>query len=189
MQSKTMMSHLPLAIVLTAGVLACASASGSGASSRPDRVETVTIESQNSSQSIALRPDLSGFRASLELAADKVWGALATAYSALPIPITALDSAHRAISGSAVAYRSFLRRPLSQFVDCGTTIVGPSADSYNVRINIQSVVDSLTPATSSLLTRVEATGSSSGGTIRCTSSGALEDLITNQVKELLGYQR
>lgn len=149
-------------------------------------MDVITIQSQAGSEDVHLRPDLSASRASLEFAAGRVWGALPTAYKVLPIPIDALDSARRSISGSALIYRQFLRRPVSDFVDCGSTIVGPSADTYNVRVRIQSRVDSLTSSTSSLSTRVEAMGSSHGGTtVRCTSSGALERLVSDQVKELL----
>ena len=174
-----------LALMITAGALGCASQSR-GSSSRPDPVEIMTIESQAGSEDLHLRPDLSWSSASLEIGASRVWEALPTAYNVLPIPIDAVDSAHRFISGSALAYRQFLRRPVSHFVDCGSTIVGPSANTYNVRLRIQSRVDSLTSTTSSIRTRLEATGSSHGGTnVRCVSSGVLERLVSDQVKELL----
>ncbi len=175
-------------LLVTAGGLGCASPSG-GAPSRGDRVENVSIESQTSTQSITLRPDVYVASASMEFPANKVWEALPTAYNALPIPIEAVDSAHRFILGSGQAYRQFLRSPVSRFVDCGSTIVGPSADSYNVRLRIQTHVDSVTASTSDLRTQVEATGSSSGGAVRCTSNGVLERMISDQVKELLGARK
>lgn len=173
-----------VAVALSAGAVACATPSGGGSAGQ-DRVETVSITSESGSREFKLRPDVSGSRTTLEFGASQVWAVVPTAYKVLPIPVDAVDSARRFISGSAVAQRQFLRRPVSMFVDCGSTIVGPSADSYNVRLRIQSQVDSLTASTSSLRTWVEATGASSGGTVRCASSGELERLVGEQVRELL----
>jgi hypothetical protein len=189
MRLKTI-RHLPLAIVLTAGALACASAPAGGPSAREDRTQTITLEStQSGSGMVILRPDLSGVRESVELAPNKVWGSLPAAYNALPIPITGLDTANRSVSGSAVANRLFLRRAVSQFVDCGSSITGASADSYPVRFAVQTRVDSLAPSRAMITTRLDATASTSGGSKRCSSSGALENLIAKQVKELLGAER
>jgi hypothetical protein len=185
MQSNRIIWQGPLAVALSSALFACASSSG-GPASRSDRVETVTIESQTASANIALRPDLSGSRAVLEFPSRKVWNALTAAYTALPIPINAVDSVNRLVSGSARIYRQFLGRPLSRFIDCGTTIVGPSADSYNVLLSVKTQVDSVSPSTSILRTWVEATGSSAGGGVRCASSGALEHMIEEQVSEFLG---
>jgi hypothetical protein len=66
--------------------------------------------------------------------------------------------------------------------------MGPSADSYNVRLRVQTQVDSVSVSSSALRTWVEATGSSSGGAVRCSSTGRLELMISNQVKALLGVQ-
>jgi hypothetical protein len=180
-----MICQRPLALMIATGALACATPSG-GPSSRPDPVQIVTIESHGGSEDVHLRPDVSWSRVPLEFGAGRVWDALPTAYSALLIPIDGVDSANRLISGSALASRRFLRRPVSDFVDCGSTIAGPSADSYQVRFRVMSQVDSLGSTTSSLRTRVEATGSSPGRTsMRCTSSGVLERLVGDQVKEVL----
>src|SRR6266516_1326598 len=168
------------ALALGVSALACAGTSGGG-SARPDRVENVSIESQTASANITLRPDVYASRASLEATAGRAWEALPTAYNVLSIPLERLDSGHRYVLGSVTAYRRFLGRPLSQFVDCGSTIVGPRADTYNVHLRIESEVDSATASTSNLGTTVDASASSGGGSkIRCTSTGALEKLIAEQ---------
>ena len=184
MQSKATSWQRHVGLVLTFGGLACASPSG-GASSRGDRVESVSVESQNSTQSITLRPDVSASRSSIDFPARKVWSALPTAYNALPIPLEAIDSAHRFVVGSALAYRTFLRSPVSQFVDCGSTLTGPSADAYTVRLRVQTQVDSVSASNTGLRTWVEATASTSGGAVRCSSTGRLEHMISDQIKSLL----
>ena len=67
--------------------------------------------------------------------------------------------------------------------------MGPSADTYHVQIQIESSVDSLTASTSRLHTRVDAHGTGSGTTVRCSTSGSLERLIADQVKELVAEPR
>ena len=177
-------------LVLALGLLAlaCASQSG-GLSGRPEKVENVTIESPTATSNVTLRPDIWAYHSALEFPASR-WTVLPTAYNALNIPIERVDSAHRYVSGSARAYRRFQNRPLSQFVDCGSTIVGQSADSYNVFLRIESEVDSATASTSNLLATVTAFGTGTGGSsVRCASTGELEKLVAAQVKELLGNRR
>jgi hypothetical protein len=107
----------------------------------------------------------------------------------LPIPVVAFDSTRRTIQGSAKAYRQFLRSSVSRFVDCGSTIVGPSADSYRVQIDVESQVKALSDSTSSLHTRVDANAAGGSGTIHCSTTGSLERLVNDQVKALLGEDR
>ena len=184
MQSKTTSWQRSVVLGLTVGGLACANPSG-GTGSHNDRVESVSVESQTSTQNLILRPDVSAARSSIDFPAKKVWSALPTAYSALPIPLESIDSTRHFVVGSALAYRTFLHSPVSQFVDCGSTITGPSADSYTVRLRVQTQVDSVSESNTNLRTWVEATGSSSGGAVRCGSTGRLEHMISDQVKALL----
>ena len=178
-----------LVLALGLSALACASQSG-GLSGRPEKVENVTIESPTATSNVRIRPDIWAYHSSLEFPATRGWAVLPTAYNALNIPIERVDSAHRYVSGSVRAYRRFQNRPLSQFVDCGSTIVGQSADSYNVFLRIESEVDSATASTSNLLATVAAFGTGTGGSnVRCASTGELEKLLVAQVKELLGNRR
>jgi hypothetical protein len=170
-------------------LLAGACAPPAGAPPTPARQpETISIESPTSSASVILRRDPSESSVSFALPASRVWAAVPSAYNALPIPIQAIDSLRRYIQGAAPAYRQFLRTPVSRFVDCGTTLVGPSADTYHLQIAIETRVDSLGPSTSSLSTHITATGSGSGGTARCATTGSLEKLVETQVEELLGLR-
>lgn len=168
---------------MLAVALGCA-ATGSPTRGRP---ETVTIEVPAAATSrVVLRDDPSGSTMVLAVPAARAWTAVPAAYNVLPIPVVAFDSTRRTIQGSASAYRSFLRSSVSRFVDCGTTIVGPSADSYRVQISVESQVEALSDSTSSLQTRVDASAAGGSGTIHCSTTGSLERLVNNQVAELLG---
>jgi hypothetical protein len=80
-------------------------------------------------------------------------------------------------------------RRMSRFLDCGSTMTGAVADSYQVAISVRSTVDAVAETTASLTTEVEGTAQSretrSGG-LHCTSTGALERLIAERVEALLG---
>jgi hypothetical protein len=151
--------------------------------------QTVTIEVPDAATSrVVLRDDPSGSTLELAVPAARAWTAVPAAYNVLPIPVVAFDSTRRTIQGSASAYRRFLRSSVSRFVDCGSTIVGPSADSYRVQLSVESQVEALSDTTSSLHTRVDASAAGGSGTIHCSTTGSLERLVNSQVAELLGQQ-
>ena len=134
---------------------------------------------------LVLRDDPQSATLVLAVSAANAWSVLAPAYNALPIPIVAFDSATRSIRGAVSAYRQFLRNPVSRFVDCGTTLVGPNADTHRVDLRIQTQVVAESDTSSSVNTRVEASGTGSTGGVNCSTTGALEHLINEQVKTLL----
>jgi hypothetical protein len=164
----------------------CASTTNPSANTRP-RAETVTIDVPNAPSSrVVIRDDPASTTAALTVSPAQAWAAVPSAFAALGIPIVTLDSTHRFVRGAASAYHQFQRSPLSRFFDCGTTLVGPTADTYHLQLVIESQVDSVSDAASVVHTRVGATGSGSGGSVRCSTTGSLERLINDQVKALLG---
>ena len=152
-------------------------------------METVSVESQTATANITLHPERSESRKTLDFSPTRVWATLPAAYQALPLPIDGLDNTRRSISGTANPYRQFLGSPVSRFVDCGSTIVGPSADSYTVHLRVRSEVDSVGAASSGVTTSVDATGNSSGSIVRCTSTGLIERMVNDQVEALLAGQK
>ena len=93
------------------------------------------------------------------------------------------DLANRTLGGAVSAHRVFAGRPLSRFVNCGITVIGANADSYDVRLRLRTRVDSVSPSQTRMRTLLEATAASNGGaTVHCSSSGALEESIATRVK-------
>jgi hypothetical protein len=167
----------------------CASTSNPGANTRP-RAETVTIDVPNAPSSrVVIRDDPASTTASLTVSPAQAWAAVPSAFAALGIPVVMLDSTHRFVRGAASAYHQFQRSPVSRFLDCGSTLVGPTADTYHIQLIIESQVDSVSDAAAVVRTRVGATGSGSGGTVRCSTTGSLERLVNDQVKALLGMSQ
>ena len=179
-----LVGKLPIVALLFAS-FACASSTP-----RPNtkpRAETVTIDVPNAPSSrLTIRDDPSGSTAALSVSPAQAWTALPAAFSALGIPLAIADSTQRFVRGASSAYRQFQRKPVSRFVDCGTSLVGPNADAFHVQLVIESQIDSVSTASSTVRTHVDATGSGSGTTVRCSTTGSLERLINDQVKALLG---
>ncbi|HJQ52439.1 MAG TPA: hypothetical protein VJ825_01235 [Gemmatimonadaceae bacterium] len=154
------------------------------------RAETVTIDVPNAPSSrLTIRDDPSGSTAALTVSAAQAWTALPAAFNALGIPIAAMDSAGRFVRGATTAYHQFQRSQVSRFVDCGSSLVGPNADAYHVQLVIESQIDSVSASSSTVRTHVDATGSGSGATVRCSTTGSLERLINDQIKALLGISQ
>ena len=165
--------------------LACAQQQG-GIATPPSRVDRVHVESQHVDYDLASKVEGSETRATVRFAPSDVWQTLPQVYYELTIPVETRDSAHRLIGGAVSARRSLANKPLSRFVDCGTTAVGPNANSYNVRLNVQTQVDSAGAAETTIRSLVSATAANDGGiTVRCASKGDLERLIVDRVSELL----
>ena len=177
-------------LVLVLFVLAACGGSGGGIATPAPRVDRIHVESQHVDYDIASTAEGTEIRSVLQFSAADAWQAVPRVYADLSIAVESLDPAHRLLSGVASARRVFAIRPLSRLVDCGSTLMGPNADSYNVRLHLQIQVDSTGPAESRVRTLVTSTASSDGGlTVRCSSTGELERSLIDRLRALLIQQR
>ncbi len=175
---------LVIAPLALAGLLGCAS---SGGMPRTDsKVDRVQIQGTESSYDIRLTTDSYETKATLDFSPDSVWRAVPLAYAAMSIPTEGMDAAHRLFVGNVTAHRRFNSQPLSKYVDCGSSLTGPNADSYDVLLRMQTQVDSVAAGQAALRTRLEAAGSRAGATaVRCITTGELERQLSIRVKLLL----
>jgi hypothetical protein len=177
-------------LVLVLFVVAACGGSGGGIATPAPRVDRIHVESQHVDYDIASTAEGTEIRSVLQFSAADAWQAVPRVYADLSVPVESLDPAHRLLSGVASARRVFASRPLSRLVDCGSTLMGPNADSYNVRLRLQIQVDSTGPAESRVRTLVTSTASSDGGiTVRCSSTGQLERTLIDRLRALLIQQR
>jgi hypothetical protein len=111
---------------------------------------------------------------------DAVWKALPSVYATLEIPIEQFNAENNTIGNSALkVYRRLGKFPLTRYLDCGQTQIGPNADSYEVML---SVLTSIRKARSDSTNTVVATTVSAlarpiqfrGDYVQCSSKGALE---------------
>ena len=172
-------------VSLLLAVAACASQPG-GIATPPSRIDRVHVESQHIDYDIASKVEGTESRGAVQFPAPAVWQTLIRVYSDLAIPVETLDPAHRFLAGAVTVRRAFANKPLSHYFDCGSTVMGPNANAYNVRIRVQTQVDSVSSTEATVRTLVSSTAASDGGiTVRCASRGDLEQLIVARIGELL----
>lgn len=114
---------------------------------------------------------------------DRVWRVLPAVYATLEIPIERFDSEANEIGNSSLKlYRRLGKFPLTRYIDCGTTQIGPNADSYEVMLTVLTKVQRsrADSANTTVATSVEAMARPiqfRGDYVRCTSKGALESRL------------
>lgn len=153
----------------------------------PETTSTVTIETDQSSTELRITPTRPHAHSSVALApVEQAWAALPGAYAALGIrPAGVQDPAARRYGAGPVTLRRINGERVSRFVDCGSTMSIPNADSYAVTFRIVTqLIPDATGATR-VQTVLEATArprDTAGNTVDCTSTGYAERLIVQKLQ-------
>lgn len=113
---------------------------------------------------------------------DVVWRALPAAYDSLKIPLTTLDPKAHHLGNEGLKIRQRLGNvALSKYIDCGQAQIGPSADSYDVYLNVTTTLTARSGAETEVSTIVESAAkplSFGQDYTRCTSKGTIENAIS-----------
>lgn len=124
----------------------------------------------------------------IRAAPDDVWNALRTVYEALGIEVTYVDDARKRVGAEDWRTRSIADQRLSRWVDCGSGLGGRYADTWQVRLNIGSLVQAA-PGGATIFTRVDgyarSMDGSGGGDQHCRSNGKLEAVIAEATRQTL----
>lgn len=117
----------------------------------------------------------------MPVSADRAYAILPLVYEQIGLKINTAVSDTRTIGVNAARMRRVGKEPLSRFLACGNDITGMSlADTYAVTMTVLSRVTPSGTTGALLSTQVLATAqplSTSGSTITCQSTGALEEQI------------
>jgi hypothetical protein len=173
-------------ICLAALVVACAPAQTTTADPSAPRVQEIRAEGLGGSLKIASYTDPA--TTPIGKGALDAFQLMPLVYDSLQIPKTWLDPKQFLVSSQGFKIRARLgRTPLSRFIDCGKTQIGPNADSYEV---FMTVTSKLIPNgdVSTLNTTVEASArpvSFNQAYSRCSSTGTLEKRISDLLLSLL----
>ena len=113
---------------------------------------------------------------------EQVWAALPEAYAALKLVVTTRLDAERTLGAQNVRVRYELGgQRLSRYVSCGTGLVsGDAADSYEVTLDVVSVVAAASEGGTSLQSSLRAVArplQTSGDPVQCATTGRLEQRI------------
>ena len=118
---------------------------------------------------------------------DAAWAALELAYGYLGIEVRESSPASRVLGNSRlVVSRRLGDAPLSRYLECGTGLKGPFADSYRIEMLIRSAIVSAEESGVQVVTYVEAMARNPEGTsntaVACSSTQRLEREIAERVR-------
>lgn len=180
--------------VLALAALSACSASGAGTPT-PTPVQTsgsttrsttmgiegvgrVTINRTNEADVVAVPFD-----------AEASFRALPSIYDSLGVQVNAIDPAKKTVGNSGYKVRNRLGKlPLSMYVDCGSSQIGPNADSYDVYLSVMSTVIPDGAGSSKIGTIVDAQArpaTYNQAYTPCSSKGLLETKIVQIVQKRL----
>ena len=172
----------PLALLLLAGTLACASSSGKLPN---DRVQYTGFDARSGRFTVGAGG--TDARPSDPLLVDvrRAWSLLPEAYVSLGLTPTVRDEASMIVGVQNLRVnRAVAGERMSRLVDCGVDAVGHNADYYEVYLTVLSGVRAVDSVTSTVTTRVVASAVPGGAatSIRCGSTGRLEELIATAMR-------
>lgn len=126
-----------------------------------------------------------------EASAGDVWRTLQLAYQEMEIPVTGVrEDVHRLETMNLVT-RRIDGDPISTFLDCGSGVAGPRANTWGVSLTL--VVTVRPGETSGSRLRIETDGwaeprGTSGTSVHCQSRNELEDRIFENVSRRLAVR-
>ena len=172
-------------IALLSVVALSACASGSTTSGTAAQPQTTRVTGGGGLSGTAIRMATSDAASVTRVAfpLDLVWRTLPVAYDSLKIPLTVLDPKEHHLGNEGMKIRQRLGTVmLSKYIDCGQAQIGPSADSYDVFLNVTTT---LTAAPSGAETEISTVVESAARPLnfgqdyaRCTSKGTIENAIS-----------
>ena len=166
-------------------VLALCGCASSGSSS--GRTQTLSVEGAGS---LRINSSAEVVTKTVAIPIDRVWRVLPAVFDSLGIPITRLEAPTHTIANEGAKGRLRLKGvAFSTYIECGTTQIGPNADSYDIFYTVTTQVKSTGPNSSTISTVFDAAAkpvSFSQEYNRCSSKGTLEAKIADVVRAKLG---
>lgn len=167
---------------------ACASG-GSPTPSTPSDRTTRVMGTGAAAATVRIVSSTSASTTQVPYSIDRVWSALPVAYDSLKIPLTAVDAAKHYLGNEGMKVRQKLGSvSLSKYIDCGQAQIGPSADTYDVYLNVTTTAKVISPTETQIATTVESAArplSFSQAYSDCSSKGTIEARISEIVAKRL----
>jgi hypothetical protein len=169
-----------IALLSLMTLAACASGSGSTSAGRP---ETMRVVGGGGLTTGGFNMNASSTASVTKVAfpLDVAWRALPSVYDSLKIPPTVLDPKTHRFGNEGLKIRQKLAGvSLSKYIDCGDAQIGPSADSYDIFLNVTTTLAASGAGETEVSTMVEAAAKPLIGQdyTRCTTKGLLENTIS-----------
>jgi hypothetical protein len=164
---------------------ACASSSGSTASA-PAAPQSIRVSGGGGGATgTTMNVSTPAVTSSLAMPLADVWHFLPAAWDSLGIPKGIIDAKGYSLATGGIKIRGRLgKTPLSRYLDCGQTQIGPNADSYEVYLSVTTQLAAAGEQTT-VSTTVDAAAKPlnfSQEYSRCSTRGELERRIADGVK-------
>ena len=167
-------------------VTACASSSSISTGRSTETVRSSGGASINGgSTGVSISPSSSEFVSSIASPINNVWRVMPGVYQSMKIPLTTLDQASHTVGNEGFkALKQLDGVPLSKYIECGTTQIGPNADSYDVHLSIVSQLVTVDNGTTKLTTILQASArplAYAQEYSRCSTKGVFEAKLVDAV--------
>ena len=181
------------ATLVFAFTAACASSSSDRPTAEPTRSTTsitstgATSVAGNNTTTLTLSRDTRGTVNMVAAPPEEVWAALPGVFRELDIPIGTLDAERRVLGNAEFqAARKLAGEALSTWVRCGNDAFGrPLANSHRLTLSLLTYLSPGESTGTIMETRLEASAADPGQStapVECTSTGKLEERITQGVR-------
>jgi hypothetical protein len=170
-----------LFIVCLTSAIACAG-SGPSPGAAPVDQHVIVPGAGSSPFTIAAVSGLS----TVELAypIDRVWKVMPAVFDSVAVPVSLLDPQTHTMGNRGFKLRGKLGKVgLGRYIDCGTTQIGPNAESYDITLTLTTALSTTSGGATAMTIDLEASAKPlafSQEPFRCSTKGALEQ----RVKEL-----
>lgn len=172
------------ATLATLVAMGCASSPGTVGSTRPT-TQDISTGGIGGTSRLTVTSSSGPTTMAMEFAPDQIWKVLPAVFDSIGVPVNHLDPASKTIGNDGFKARQRLGNTrMSLYFDCGTTQIGPNADSYDMYITVLVKVQPAGSA-SRLVANIEASSrpiTFSQAYSRCNSRGKLEERIGDLIR-------
>jgi hypothetical protein len=169
-------------------VTLAACASGGATTGGVPASQTLGVISPSGTISVTMPGADRSLTQSIPFSTNEVWRVLPSVYDSLGIAVQTLDPAKHSIGNEGFSLRRRLKAtPLSRYLDCGSTPLGPNADAYDVRLAVITEIRAAEGGTvvTTTLTATARPANYAQDASSCSSRGALEQRIIDAVQARL----
>jgi hypothetical protein len=172
-------SRLALVAAVALAALGCAS-SGSGTLT-PYEQSHVTVEGPTGRYDLLLTREQFLSSDTLTVSPKSAWPALVQTYAAFGVPLQGADATRLMIATQSFhAHSSFAGERLSRWLECGSSMTGDIATTYEITMRFGSLLDTSVVGRTIVRTALSASAIATGsGTtpVQCSSRGTFEKRI------------
>lgn len=185
----SMRSSIATLIAIATALTGCASGGG-GTAPVPMTVSAQNGAGLNGGMSgVTMLVGSIGQKATVAASRDAVWAKLPAAYESLGLPLSFKeDAAFRLGNDQIKARRALNGVQLRAIVDCGSDLNGEKAETYDIKLTIETGVAAVGDAAelTTMVTGLGRSPMSGGNDVSCSTKGEIERRILRYVRVQLG---